>query len=256
MILMIGDLEWLLRDFPGVPHGGLTVRGVHYELLRKVICAGEWVVPEIPGDVAKGCYCHLLQRGIEKCAAPANQVFGLLLTAELSEMQRLPLDILELFARYEGLAERVAEESAEQIPDQLSEYVRGNLFGSLRALDVNHAFEMRAWHGRDLLSEEMQRILRLSLPLMDHRERCAIVAEETESNDRLHWILVKAYSIAQRIRTNNKSKMRKNVITDRHHAIYVKDKWTLPKVYSNMLACFLHSHGRKELPLYFTKCRS
>jgi hypothetical protein len=36
--------------------------------------------------------------------------------------------------------------------------------------------------------------------------------------------------------------------TDRHHAIYVKYKWTLPKIYPNMLPRFLHSYRRKELP--------
>lgn len=40
----------------------------------------------------------------------------------------------------------------------------------------------------------------------------------------------------------------KSEYTCRHHAIYIKNKWTLAKVYSNMLAWLFHSHRRKELP--------
>ena len=45
-------------------------------------------------------------------------------------------------------------------------------------------------------------------------------------------------------------------LTDRHHAIYVEDKWTLPKVYANVLSRLLHAYGGKELPFYLTKSGS
>ena len=44
--------------------------------------------------------------------------------------------------------------------------------------------------------------------------------------------------------------------TCRHHAIYVKDKWCLPKVNSDVFTWLLHSHGRKELPLDLSECSS
>jgi hypothetical protein len=42
-------------------------------------------------------------------------------------------------------------------------------------------------------------------------------------------------------------------MTDRHRAIYVEDKWTLPKIYANVLSRLLHAHGGKELPFYLAK---
>jgi hypothetical protein len=42
-------------------------------------------------------------------------------------------------------------------------------------------------------------------------------------------------------------------MTDRHHAINVKDKWTLPKIYANVVSRLLHTHGGKEPPFYLTK---
>jgi hypothetical protein len=42
-------------------------------------------------------------------------------------------------------------------------------------------------------------------------------------------------------------------VTCRHHAIYVEYEWALPKVYSNVLARFFHSHSRKELSFDLTE---
>ncbi len=42
-------------------------------------------------------------------------------------------------------------------------------------------------------------------------------------------------------------------LTNRHHAIYVEDKWTLPKVYADVFSRLLHTYGGKELPFYLTE---
>jgi hypothetical protein len=41
----------------------------------------------------------------------------------------------------------------------------------------------------------------------------------------------------------------KSVVTCRHHAIYIKDERTLPKVDSHMLACLFHAHRRIKFAL-------
>lgn len=41
--------------------------------------------------------------------------------------------------------------------------------------------------------------------------------------------------------------------TCHHHAIYIKNKWTLPEVNSNVLAWLFHPHGGKELPFYLAE---
>ena len=41
--------------------------------------------------------------------------------------------------------------------------------------------------------------------------------------------------------------------TCRHHAIYVKDEWTLSKVYPHMLACLFHAHGWIKFTLDLTE---
>jgi hypothetical protein len=46
------------------------------------------------------------------------------------------------------------------------------------------------------------------------------------------------------------------VVTNRHHAIYIKDKGHLTKVHSYVIAVLLHSHRRKELPFDIAEGRS